>query len=231
MVDELHEALRASPLLSGLSESELRGLAARATLRSYGRRQLIYAAGDGVDCVFLLQSGVVRLYHLLLDGHELTIGILGQGELFGLAALLGESSRSRFAQALSPIRCLCLPVAALLDLFGPYSGLLLRMTAQVGGLVGRTEELATSLAFRTVRGRLAQTLLRLYGEQKQSDAISVMRLTHADLAALVGTTREHVTRLLTEFEHAGYILKEHGHIAAVCDRAGLKDEAEALAVG
>ena len=228
MADDLLETLRTSPLLSGLAEGQVRSIAARTTSRSYGRRQTIYAAGDSVDCVFLLRTGTVRLYHLLPDGHELTIGILGPGELFGLAALLGQGSQSRFAQALSPVRCLCLPVAALLELFGPYSSLLLRMTAQFGGLVERTEDLATSLAFRTVRGRLAQALLRLYREDPQGDAAAALRLTHADLAALVGTTREHVTRLLTEFESAGYILKEHGHIASVRDPTGLQDEAETV---
>ena len=105
------------------------------------------------------------------------------------------------------------------------------MTSQLGGLVERTEDLATSLAFRTVRGRLAQALLKLCGGEQLGDPFGALRLTHADLAALVGTTREHVTRLLTEFEQSGYIRKEHGHIAAVSDRTRLQDEAEAVCAG
>lgn len=232
MVDELFEELRAAPLLKGLSVAELRSLTGQVTLRTYGRRQMIFGAGDDVECVFLLRDGMVRLYQLLPDGHELTLGIMGAGEMFGISGLLSQKSRTRFAQSLTPSRCLCLPIEALLGLFGPRSDLVVRMTAQVGVLVERTEDLATSLAFRTVRGRLAQTLLRVYGEANTIESTGLLRLTHADLAAMVGTTREHVTRLLTEFEQAGYISKEHGHVATVCDPARLRRESEeALTAG
>ena len=212
-------------LLGGLSAPELGELVGQAAARSYRRQEMIFRAGEAADRIFVLQRGLVRLYRLTDEGQELTLAILRPGDVCGVAALVGNSVYPRFAQALMLSGCICLQAEALLRLFGPKLELALRLTGQVGRLLDRTEDLATELAFQTVRQRLAQTLLRLYAEQGAKAGSPAPKLTHGDLAALIGTTREHVTRLLQYFEDAGYVFKVHGHLAAIRDAAGLCEEA------
>lgn len=226
-MEDARVALRACPLLDGIPLGQLDRLAAQATRRAFHRRQVIFASGDSADCVYLLISGNVRIYHLLPDGHELTVGLISSGELFGIVGLIGPGTRPRFAQALTAVVCLCLPVEAILELFRVHAEFALRLTSYLGSMIGRSENLATSLAFLGVRGRLALALLRLH-EQGVAGGQAALRLTHADLATMIGTTREHVTRLLADFEHAGYIGKRNGHVIAVRCPDGLRAEIQPL---
>ncbi|MGI8553162.1 MAG: Crp/Fnr family transcriptional regulator [Dehalococcoidia bacterium] len=227
MADSLRDALKMAPLLRDIPDGELGRLAARTTRLSCARRETIFSAGDPADSIYLLMRGTVRLYHLIEDGRELTIGIIMPWELFGLGGLLAQAPRQRFAQALTPVNCLRIPIDAVIALFGPHSARVLSFTSHFGTLVDNSEKLATSLAFRDVRGRLAQALLNLDERERGNDGHGQLRLTHADLATMIGTTREHVTRLLADFEADGYIAKQRGHLAAILDPEGLRAEIEA----
>ena len=220
MGDEPRALLRASRLFHELPDDELDGIAAVATRRTYARHQLIFAQGDPAESLFLLLEGCVRLYQLP-DDNELTFAILTPGECFGLVALGEDLERNHFAQGLTAVSCLSIPFTAVLARFGRHPALALCLLAHLGTFIGRMEDLAVALAFRPVRARLAQVLLRLQ-EQEHRDGRLPLRLTHADLATMIATTREQVSEALTEFEATGYIVKQHGHVVAVSDPAGLR---------
>src|SRR5487761_24933 len=109
MSDAPRVLLRASRLFQGLSDDDLDGMAAVATRRTYAREQLIFAQGDPAESLFLLLDGCVRLYQLP-DDIELTFAILTPGEFYGLDDLGGDPGRRHFAQALTAVSCLSIPL-------------------------------------------------------------------------------------------------------------------------
>ena len=220
MSDEPRMLLRDSRLFQGLPDDELDGIAAVATRRTYAREQLIFAQGDPAESLFLLLEGCVRIYQLL-DDNELTLAILTPGECFGLIALGDGLTRRRFAQALTAVSCLSIPLTAVLARLGRCPALAVCLLTQLGAFIGRVEDLAASLAFRPVHVRLAQVLLWLQ-EHAHRDGQLPLHLTHADLATMIATTREQVSLALADFEATGYIVKQHGHVVAVSDVAGLR---------
>lgn len=220
MDTESRALLRDSVLFHELPDDELDEIAASAARRAYARQQLIFAQGDPVESLFLLLQGYVRLYQLP-DDNEFTFALLRPGEFFGLTDLSADAVRTHFAQGLTAVSCLSIPLAAVLAHFGRQSALALCLLTHLSSIIGRTEDLAAAVAFQPVRVRLAQVLLRLQ-EQEHRDGQLPVRLTHADLAAMIATSREQVSQVLTEFEASGYVIKHHGHVVAVHDPIGLR---------
>lgn len=185
--------------------------------------ELIYGPCQRGTTAYLVRRGRVKLYHLDESGKRLTLAILGPGGLFGEAALVGEEHRESSAEALEDAVCWVIDREALRARASRHPRLMIELLKL---FVRRTEEVQERLkemVFKDLETRLARILLHLvrhHGRKAQDRWEVDLKITHQEIAELVGGTRENVTMLLNRFEAEGLIAKQRYYLA-ILDFEGL----------
>jgi CRP/FNR family cyclic AMP-dependent transcriptional regulator len=207
--------LRATDLFQDLSGPELAALEQRmprTTIRAGG---LIYSPEDRGEVLFLLKQGRVRLYRLSPEGKTLTTAIIEPGAIFGEMALLGQGMQDSFAEALEDCAIYTLNRRDIQDLFLADARVARRLLELVSRRLSETERKLESFAFKNVPERLAALLLELAHvpvDRHQGPVSLPARYTHQQLAEMVGTYRETVTKVLNDFRQHGLIGMDRGRI-------------------
>lgn len=210
--------LRTIPFLAELDEPTLADVARQMLERIYRPGDYIALEGEQPSGLFFVLQGRVRLSRTAPDGREQVLAMVSSGANFNAVPLFDEHPTLTTARAMSPVQCLLLPRAALLDLINRHPNLaraaLRDLASQLRDLVVLVED----LAFRSVRERLVRQLLR---EAREGMA----EVTHQDLAERTGTVREIAGRALRELAHEGLVRLERGRVI-VLDRDRLAQIAE-----
>jgi len=193
------------------------------------RGGLIYHTEDPAETVYVLQSGRVRLYRIGTGAREVTIAVHEPGELFGATGLTGAGAYGHYAEALEPGEALAIGGHALRELLRTQPALGVSLSAQLTRQTRALQERLASLVFLEVSQRLATALLQMaeVGGTANDGGKKALRgrISHQDLAYLVGSTRETITKLLGEFKERGLLDLGYRRIV-VLDEAGLRDVAE-----
>lgn len=198
--------LKNCELFEQLTAEQIAQLESHAQARTFVRGGLIYLPSDAGDSVLLLTSGRVKIYYLTSDGKQALLALIDPGELFGEVAILEGGRREEFAEAMED--------ATLLRIGGDHVRLLMQQHPEVSlgvtRLMGlrrqRIERRLKSLLFRSNRERLIHLLLELadkYGRRTKDGVEVGIKLSHQDLASIIGSTRETVTVVLGELQDEG----------------------------
>ena len=196
-------ALRRCALFRLVDTPTLETLTQSLRHRRYKRDQVVFYQGDPGDSLFIIESGAVKIVLAPPDEDEekAIIATLGPGEFFGELALLDGAPHSATAVALEPTDALVLRREAFLQMIDTQPGLrralLESLTAELRRLTGHVQE----LHFLDLPGRLAMRLVRMANEAAPGVAGEVRMdwpYTQAELAAMIGGTRQSVNRLLAD---------------------------------
>lgn len=212
--------LRTVSFFSSLSDELLLPLSGLLRERRYRRGEVIFHQGDEGTCLYLVLSGRVRIYIVSPDGREATVRYYGSDTAFGEFAVLDGAPRSATAAAVEDVTTLVLYRDDLMGLLRSHFTLVEQLLAMLTERLRYTTGYVEQLAFLSVPGRVAATLLHLAEAQAAADDPLRITLTQQDLASLVSTTREWVNRALREFAVRGIIRIGRGEII-VLDRAAL----------
>lgn len=158
--------------------------------------------------MFLVRAGSARLARLQDSGGELTLDVAGPGDFIGEGAAFSETRRSGLAQALERLRVAPLAVSELHAALRRRPDWALALGRVVLERSRRLEERATLNALGDCRRRLIGVLLELaerFGQPEPGGCRLDVRVTHEDLARLIGAARETVTPLLVELRRRGWI--------------------------
>jgi CRP/FNR family cyclic AMP-dependent transcriptional regulator len=214
--------------LGELSEREREQLRAAASRRDHAPGDVIFAPHPAPDSLYLLEDGLVRIFRISEEGSETTFGYVAPGEVFGELAGFGDYPRESFAQAVHPSRVWKLPREAFQATLGERPALVAEITRQIGERLKRIEARVENLVFRDVRSRVAHMLLELaddFGEPDGEGILLQLTLTQAELASLVGSTRQTVNASLRELEAEGLIGRKGARLVVLrpdaLRRAGL----------
>lgn len=195
-------------------QTELRDLieelAKLCSVRDYEKGEFIYLLGDPSDSVYLIKQGHVKLFLTSETGRKLTLSLLGQEELFGEEALAGEESRGLTAEALEDSSICVMEKGEFLNLISGKPQLSLKMMEFWGQRLRQIQDKLEDLLFKNTEARLSCILLELteeYGKRKGEGIEIDFRITHQELADLVGSARESVTTVLNRFEREGILTK------------------------
>jgi len=184
-------------------------VAAVATVRTFPKRSIIVTEGDETDSLYVVLSGKARVFVADDKGREVQLNQLGAGEYFGEVTLDG-GPRSASVMALEDCRCAVVKHAELTTLFEKQPELSLHILRKLARRVRDLTENVRSLALMDVYGRVARLLLEL-AEQKDGKLVISEPLTHKDIAARVGASREMISRIFSDLSDGGYVRKEEGH--------------------
>ena len=190
-------------LFEQLSEADLRFLEQRSRVRVFPENSSVYFPREAADTVMVLVEGRIRLYSITPDGKQAILALIEPGELFGELALIGTNIREEFAQAMGLSRVVAIPRDVMETVLLRNAGLSLAITKIVGLRQRRLERRLRNLLFRSNRDRLLALLCELmdqYGRRIPEGTLIDIKLSHQDLASLIGVTRESVTLALGELQ-------------------------------
>ena len=212
------EVLARVGLFADLSADELVGLAALMRPRPYAKDEVIYLRGDTGTAFYVIASGRVKITLTSPDGKELILRRLGPGDFHGELALLDDEPRSADAVASEASVLLILQRDAFRQFLADHTAVATKLLATVSGYLRRNAELIQDATFLDVPARLARILLELAGNASDEDglpppgAVIPDRMKQAELASLVGATRESINKWLGSFEKQGLISYDKGQI-------------------
>lgn len=212
------------PLFSGLSETYLLNIENIAVEKKFNRGEIIFSEGDNGDGFYVVVEGQVKVHKVSLDGKEKILHIFGPGEPFGEVPVFTGRAFPANAEALSKSRLLFFPKVDFVALImkNPYLAL-----SMLGVLSMRLREFTVQiehLALKEVPGRIASYLLYVSEEQESSNHIE-LEISKGQLASLLGTIPETLSRIFSKMSSQGLIEVE-GRAIWLLDREGLKDLAE-----
>ncbi len=224
---EPEQLLQGIPFLAGLSGAEQKSLAASLRRRRFRRHEVLFHKDDPGNSLYILISGSVKVCLRSEDGREVILTLLGPGDYVGELALIDGAPRSADALAIDPTETLMLPREAFLSfLEGNAAACLRLLTALVTQYVRRLTDTVQDAVFLDVPGRLSRVLLQLMRSPDGAAAGvgTAITITQADLAAMVGATRESTNKWLGYFERQGWLTRGRGSIL-VQDPAALEKQA------
>jgi len=157
----------------------------------------------------------VKILRVKEKGQEATICLLKPGKIFGEVQTIGGIPREKLVQALEPVFVCEIARENFLRFLDRCPTVAIRLLKTVGGRLRNIEAKFGDLVFHTAPARLAKLLLQLsetMGECDQGTIRLTVRLTHQNLANLIGTARETVSALLSQFQRQGLLRQDHRHI-------------------
>ena len=196
-------------------------LAANATALKVRRDAAIFMEGEASSQVYILLSGVAKLCYVNRDQRVL-VGFVGPGEVFGLSSLLPQTTRPFRCEAYSDCSVAVVKPEVFVDtvLGVPLERLSLILDATVGRWWGMVVRYANFVGLG-LRARLAGALLELaekFGVRDSRGTLLTIKLTHADLAELVGASRQRTTEQLNDFEREQVIIREGRRLIIVPEK-------------
>jgi CRP/FNR family transcriptional regulator, polysaccharide utilization system transcription regulator len=197
---------------------ELKKLPNERKVKSYKRRDIIFEEGDYPRYLYFVKSGKVKIFKTNEDGKEYIIDIHKTGDFFGYLDLIKHDKYTESAAAMEETEISLIPKEDFVKLLNANRDVASQLIKMLADNVSEKEDQLLNLAYNSVRRRVADAILLL--SQKQEDgSISILR---DDLARIVGTAKESVIRMLTEFKEDGYIKVVDGAIYII-DAEGLKN--------
>jgi CRP/FNR family cyclic AMP-dependent transcriptional regulator len=174
-------------------------LAAQGTQQSFKKGNLIFKDGDPGDVIYILLEGRVRAFGSSVSGKEITYGYIDAGEYFGELTLDG-GRRSASIEVIEPSVCAIVTNAQVQTFMQDHPNFATDMLHTVISRARQSTDNARNIALLDVYSRLKHTI------EKITPAVDVVvSITHQDLAADVGASREMVSKLLKDLEFGGYI--------------------------
>lgn len=190
-----------------LPPADLDHIARSAPMREVDVGTTLISPEYDSEILFILKRGRVRLYRLAADGRTLTTAIIEGGQIFGEMVLLGQRLDDSYAEALDPSIICVMSRDDVYRLLLSDARVAARIAESLGARVAELERRLGDTVLKSVPARIASALATLSGM-----GTSDIRLTHAQLADLVGTTRETITKVLGDLRDRGVIRLGRGRI-------------------
>jgi CRP-like cAMP-binding protein len=204
----------ATPQYLDLEDFEEVGV--RVAERRFCARDLIFAPGDPDGQLYFLLEGTLRLYTIYGQYKEATIALLKDGGIFGDLSLDQEGWQNVFAEAVTGARVAVVRKSVLANVIKRQPEFITKLVFSISERLRQSDEVIESLLDREVSASLTTLLLNLgdrFGEVDGSGMVLNVRLTHQDLANMIFSTREAVSKVMSEFQRDGLIEVRNRKIA------------------
>ena len=221
--DSKHWHLKQIKVFADLPEEDKKELREISHMTSYRKHEPICFPGQPADTVYLLKQGRVKISRVNEKGQEATISLLEPGEIFGEVEVLTGVARETLVLALEPVLVCEITRENFEGYLERCPSVGIRILKKIGGRLRYVESKFSDLVFHSAPARLAKLLLQLsetMGEHDQGTIRLNVRLTHQNLANLIGTSRETVSALLGQFQRQKLVMQDHRYICLL-DMDGL----------
>ena len=175
---------------------------------SFPKDALIVGQDDQGDSLYIIEKGRVKVVLYGESGREVILAIFRDGDFFGEMSLLDGEPRSANVMALEPTVALVLSRENFERHLAEHPGTALRVLAEMSIRLRQADGVIGNLALLDVYGRVARILNNLAqkeGETQDEGILIRERPTQQELASMIGTSRETVSRVLSEFQRRGFL--------------------------
>ena len=183
-------------IFKGMPDKEIHSLAEIAIEKRYQKNQIIFSQGDESDGFYTVISGKVRVFRISPEGKEQIIHLIGPGESFGEVAVFSEGNFPAYSDTIQKSEILYFPRSKFKDLIRTNPSLALNMLAELSMLLRILVTKVEELTLKDVPARLA-TYLILESERMDNSDIVNLDISKSQLANLLGTIPETLSRILT----------------------------------
>ena len=219
---KLTDQIAAIPLFHGLTPKHYDELAMIVIDQVVPRGQMIFSQGDDATGLYVVVSGRVKIFKLSLEGKEQILHLFGAGEPIGEVAVFAGEKFPANAEALEESRLFFFPRPAFIDLIRTYPSVALNMLAVLSLRLRKFTSLIEDLSLKEVPGRPAAYILYL-GEGKKEAAEVDLDVSKNQLASLLGTIPETLSRILARMARDGFIELSGQRRIRILNRKGLEE--------
>jgi CRP-like cAMP-binding protein len=223
-MEKILNIISCMPLFQDLPEEDLKKIRGIAVDKFYDKGRTVFSEGDDGIGFYAVADGKVKIFKLSMDGKEQILHIFGPGSPFGEVAVFAGKKFPANAQTLLKSHLLFFPRAAFVELISKNPSLSLNMLAMLSMRLRRFTVQVENLSLKEVPGRLASYLIYLAREQGTEEGV-VLPVSKGQLASLLGTIPETLSRILSKMSLRGFISVD-GQKIRLCDLTGLADLAE-----
>lgn len=203
---EALESLRAIPLFSRVSDADLEDIASHLIDRRFPKHATVVEEGLPGDYMYVIREGRVKVTKASEDGREKIMNFLDEGQFFGDMALLTGEVRSASVKTLEPTRLLALSRRDFIETLRQSPDLALAVIEELTVRLRETNEQASSLSFQGVKGRTRSLFERIaVNDLTRGNRRMTPALTHQQIADMIGTSRETVTRAIKQLKEEGWL--------------------------
>ncbi len=209
------QCLNAVEIFADLTAAELKAFSEVAPVKEIRARELLYSPHQSAEVIFMLSAGRVKLYHLTPDGNMLHRGFIQPGAMFGEMNVIGQTMLGCYVEAVEDSLICVMYQADVERLLLNDVRILRRIVNSIGQRLIDTEYQLYIMALKTALERVAAALLYMglrYDQRTPGQETLRVDITHDDLAAIIGTNRETVTRTLNEMQREGTVKLGRGRV-------------------
>lgn len=202
--EELYSCIEKVPLFSTLSAEEISAIKSVMISREFEMGEVIvHEEDESLQTFFIIASGSVQVTVVTPEGKQAILATLKKGEFFGEMGILDGEPRSASVVAAQKCLLLMLYRNPFLDILERFPKLTIRMLVEMSRRLRHTNRQINTLSMMSVYGRVADVILQLARENGRKIGQMVVidnRPTHQDIADMAGTSRETVSRILSQLQ-------------------------------
>lgn len=198
------EKIKTIPLFEGLQEEQYKNIARILLRRPYRRGEIIFMEGDEGNGFYIVEAGQVKIYKISSEGKEQILHLFGPGESFGEVSVFTGQGFPASAKANITSTCLFIPRTGFAEMIRQDPTLALNMLGVMSLRLRKFAGLIEDLSLKEVPGRLAAYLLFLSDRSPDPGHLE-LEITKGQLAALLGTIPETLSRILTRMSRLGFL--------------------------
>lgn len=193
-------------IFSSLSEDEINRLTYEKNCNLYKKGSTIFHEGNRIHHIYCINSGIVKLYKTGIEGKDQIVGFAKKGNIIGYRSILSKEPACTTAKAIEDVTLCAIPADNMFNLIDHNANFSIGLMTLACKELGEANQFLTDIAQKTVRERLAESLVKLKDFfSVDEDGFIKVSLTRDEMASLVGTATESVIRILSEFKHDKYI--------------------------
>ncbi|GAA2770332.1 Crp/Fnr family transcriptional regulator [Mycolicibacterium pallens] len=204
----MHPNLAGAALFRGVDPRDVAELCDSLDRRYFNTGDFIFEQGEPGDLLYIIVTGKVKIGSSAEDGRENLFHILGPSDMFGELAMLDPGPRISSARALTDVAVVTMDRELLREWIAPRPEVAEQLMRVLARRLRRMTTSRTDLVFTDAPGRVAKLLLRLaqrFGVQRDGSVLVNHDLTQDEIAQLVGSSRETVNKVLSDFTNRGWI--------------------------
>jgi CRP/FNR family cyclic AMP-dependent transcriptional regulator len=197
------EAFKDISLFKGLSDNDLSILASHSIVKIYKKNTVIVNNGDETNSLYVILEGTLNAYLDDDQGKEIILSKMERGESFGELSLLSNTTRSASVISTTPCKLAVISSTVFMECLTGNSSIALNIIQSLIHKVQDLTENVSNLALLDVYGRVINVLNK--NAVKKEGKLVTERLTQQDIANMIGSSREMVSRILKDLKLGGYI--------------------------
>lgn len=192
--------------LKALTKDELVKLSNCKSSHNIKKGTVIFEEGENVNGIYCIKDGICKLTKLSANGKDHIIKLVTKGELLGQRSMISGEAVNLSATALEDMQVCFIPKSEVMGYFDKNNQFSMNVMKTICGDLKEADDNMVHLAQKTVKERLAETLLYLHDTFGKNDDNSLrVQLSRDELASIIGTATESCIRLLSDFKKLGLI--------------------------